>query len=155
VQPAGATLARVGLFGFDILLLHAHRDAHAAADAEPGEPLPGIALLHLVEQRHQHACTRRTDRVPDRDGAAIDVDLVGVPAEILARAGLRGKRLGGLSTPDRATAASCSSPACSFGGFVLVAQRERAFEIPSAFAAFRYLSMLLKKSLRISASPSV
>src|SRR4051812_5643120 len=27
--------------------LHAHRDAHAAADAERGEALLGIALLHL------------------------------------------------------------------------------------------------------------
>src|SRR5437879_5988301 len=74
--------------------LDAHGDAHAAADAERGQALLRAALLHLVEQGHQHARTRRADRMAERDGAAIDVDLGRIPAEILVdRAGLRGEGL--------------------------------------------------------------
>src|ERR1700676_757863 len=77
--------------------LHAHRDAHAAADAQRGESLFRVALLHLVEQRHQHAGAGRADRMADGDRAAIDVDLAGIPAEVLVyRAGLRRKRLVGF-----------------------------------------------------------
>ena len=66
-----------------------HRNTHAAADAERGEAFLGIALLHFVQQRHQHARARCTDRVADRDRAAIDVDLGGIPAEVLVdRTGL-------------------------------------------------------------------
>src|SRR6476619_5944282 len=50
--------------------LDAHGDAHAAADAERGEALFGIALLHLVQQRHQHASAGCADRMADGDGAA-------------------------------------------------------------------------------------
>ena len=57
-------------------------------------PLLGVAAAHLVQQRHQHAAARRADRVADRDGAAVDVDLAGVPAHLLVdRAGLRRERL--------------------------------------------------------------
>src|SRR5690348_1869351 len=74
--------------------LDAHRDAHAAADAERGEPLLHVPLLHLVEERHQDARSGGADRVPQRDRAAVDVDLRDVPAEVLVdRAGLRGERL--------------------------------------------------------------
>src|SRR6478672_11044257 len=80
-----------------LLSLHAHGDAHAAADAERGETFLGVPLLHLKEQRGQHARAGRTDWMADRDGAAIDVDLAGVPAEVLVdRAGLRRERLVGL-----------------------------------------------------------
>src|ERR1700693_3721109 len=65
------------------LSLYAHRDAHAAADAQRGEALLEVALLHLVQQRHQHAGARGADRVTDRDRAAVDVDLRGIPAEVL------------------------------------------------------------------------
>jgi hypothetical protein len=34
------------------LSFNAHRDAHAAADTQRGEGFFGIALLHLVQQRH-------------------------------------------------------------------------------------------------------
>src|SRR5262249_32170274 len=79
------------------LALYAHRDAHAAADAERREALLGVALLHFVEQRHQHPSAGSADRMADRDRAAVDVDLRGVPAEVLVdRAGLRGERLVGL-----------------------------------------------------------
>ena len=68
----------------------AHRDAHAAADAQGGETLLGIALLHFVQQRHQHARAGGADGVADRDRAAVDVDLGRIPAEVLVdRAGLR------------------------------------------------------------------
>src|SRR3954467_11257883 len=63
--------------------LDAHRDAHAAADAERGETLLGIAPLHLVEERDQHARAGRADRMADRDRAAVDVDPGRIPAEIL------------------------------------------------------------------------
>src|SRR5580658_1252849 len=79
------------------LSFQAHRDAHAAADAQRGEALFGIPLLHLIEQRHQHAGSRRADWVADGDGAAVDVDLTGIPAEVLVDgAGLGGKRFVGL-----------------------------------------------------------
>src|ERR1043166_6819667 len=59
------------------LPLHAHGNTHAAADAERGEALLRIALLHLEQQGRQHARAGRTDRMPQRDGAAVDVDLSG------------------------------------------------------------------------------
>src|SRR5215472_4712859 len=72
----------------------AHRDAHAAADAQRGEAFLRVALLHFEEQRHQHAGAGGADRMAERDRAAIDVDLRGVPAEVLVdRTGLRGERL--------------------------------------------------------------
>ena len=77
--------------------LDAEGDAHAAADAERGEALLGVALLHLVEQGGQDAGAAGADRVADGDGAAVDVDLVGVPAELLAdRERLGGEGLVGL-----------------------------------------------------------
>src|SRR5580658_6467151 len=72
----------------------AERDAHPAADAQSRQPLLGVTLLHLVEQRHQDTRSRSADRVAEGDGAAIDVDLGGVPAEILVdRASLGRKGL--------------------------------------------------------------
>ena len=72
-----------------LVALDAHGDTHAATDAQRGEALLGIALLHFMEQRHQHARTGGADRMADGDGAAVDVDLRGIPAEIIVdRAGL-------------------------------------------------------------------
>src|SRR5215510_8147251 len=77
--------------------LDAERDAHAAADAERGQALVRIALLHLVQQRDEHTGARGADRVAEGDGAAVDVDLAGVPAEVLVDgAGLGGEGLVGL-----------------------------------------------------------
>src|SRR3954452_15493428 len=74
--------------------LHAHRDAHPATDTECGEALLGVALLHFEEQRCEHARAGRADRMADRDGAAVHVDLRSVPTEILVHgAGLRRKGL--------------------------------------------------------------
>src|SRR5687768_7361633 len=70
----------------------AHGDAHAAADAERRQAFLGAAPLHLEEERAEDAGARGADRVPDGDGATIDVDDIGVPAEVLVdRAGLGGK----------------------------------------------------------------
>src|ERR1700690_1266992 len=80
-----------------VLSFPAHRDAHAAADAERGQALLGVAPLHLVQERHQNARTGRPDRMAERDRPAIDVDLGGVPAEILVdRASLGREGLVGL-----------------------------------------------------------
>ena len=59
------------------------RDAHAAADAERGEALLGVAALHFVQQRRQHARARSADRMADRDRAAVDVDDRRIPAQVL------------------------------------------------------------------------
>src|ERR1043165_855276 len=63
--------------------LDAHRDAHAAADAQARDALLRVALAHLVEQRDEDAAARGADRVADRDGAAVDVDLARVPAHLV------------------------------------------------------------------------
>src|SRR5664279_5294285 len=52
-----------------LIACNAHRDAHAPADAQRGEALPGIALLHFMQQRHQHARAGCADRMADRDRA--------------------------------------------------------------------------------------
>src|SRR5262249_28090975 len=85
-DPATAPSAR----SWRTLPLHAHRNAHAAADAERGKAFLGVALLHLVQQRHQHARAGGADRMAERDRATVDVDLRRVPAEVLVdRASLR------------------------------------------------------------------
>src|SRR5580700_3131354 len=79
------------------LAFHAHRNAHAAADAQGGEAFLGVALPHLIKQRHQHPGAGRADRMADGDGAAVDVDLAGIPAEVLVDgASLRRERLVGF-----------------------------------------------------------
>src|ERR1700680_24470 len=67
----------------------------AAADAQRGEALLRNALLHFMQQDHQHARAGRADRMADHDRAAVDVDvdLGGIPAEVLVdRVGLRRDR---------------------------------------------------------------
>src|SRR5918996_31339 len=77
--------------------LDTHGNAHAAADAKRGEALFGVLLLHLVKQRNQHARAGSADRMADGDGAAIDIDLADIPAEILVHGErLRGEGLIGL-----------------------------------------------------------
>ena len=54
----------------------------------------GSAAAHFEEQGVQDACARSADGVANRDRAAIDVHLAGVPAELLVhRAGLRRESL--------------------------------------------------------------
>ena len=84
---------------------NAHRNTHAAADAQRGEAFLGVALLHLEQQRGEHARAGRADRMAERDRAAVDVDLGGIPAEVLVdRAGLRGEGLIGLDQIEVADA---------------------------------------------------
>src|SRR5262245_53853884 len=79
------------------IALDAHGNAHATADAQGGKSLLGVAPLHLEQQRVEHARAGCADRMPNGDGAAIDVDLVGVPTEALVDgAGLGGERLVGF-----------------------------------------------------------
>ena len=60
-------------------------------------PFLELRFCISIQQRGQHARAGRADRMADRDRAAVDVDLAGVPAEVLVdRAGLRGERLVGL-----------------------------------------------------------
>src|ERR1019366_5656476 len=76
---------------------NAHGDAHAAADAQRSEALLGIALLHFMQQRHQHAPPGCADWMAERASHAVDVALGGIPAEVLVdRAGLRREGFIGL-----------------------------------------------------------
>src|SRR5215212_188062 len=68
LRPGSAVQA---LSAPDLLALEAHGDAHAAADAQGGEALLGVALLHLVEKRDQHPRAGSADGMADRDGAAV------------------------------------------------------------------------------------
>src|SRR3974377_2121171 len=69
--------------------LEAHGDPHATTDAQGGEALLGVALLHLVQQRHQDTRPRRTDRMAKCDRTTVDIDFAGIPAQVLVdRAGL-------------------------------------------------------------------
>src|SRR5512135_909405 len=63
--------------------LDGQRNAHPAADAQRRQALLGLAARHLVQQRDEHARARGADGVADGDRAAVDVDDVGIPAEIL------------------------------------------------------------------------
>src|SRR5579871_2991965 len=95
-MPAQAAPAPPGQSA-GLIALDAHRDAHAAADAQRGEALLGVALLHLEQQRGEHARARGADRMSQSDRTAVDVELLGIEAELLAdRDGLRGERLVGL-----------------------------------------------------------
>src|SRR5438270_2613613 len=86
----------------------AHGDAHAATDAQRGKTLLGIAFLHFVEQRYENARAGGADRMADRNRAAVDVDLRGVPTEVLVD-GARLSREGfiGLDEVEVANAPAC------------------------------------------------
>src|SRR5690606_33091912 len=87
---------------------HAHGDAHAAANAQGSQTLPGPPALHLMEQRCQHTCSGSSDRVADSDRAAINIDDVGVPAELLVHCtGLRGEGFVGFHKIEIVDAPPC------------------------------------------------
>src|SRR5688500_817722 len=84
IRPATHSVTiRHSLFATRLLPLQAHGDAHAAADAERGQALPGVAPAHLVQERDEDAGARRADRMADRDRAAVDVHDLRVPAHVL------------------------------------------------------------------------
>ena len=53
-----------------------HRRGFAAADAQAGDAALAAVLAQRAEQRHQDARARGADRMAQRAGAAVDVDLV-------------------------------------------------------------------------------
>src|SRR5690606_18839682 len=58
------------------------RDGVATAEAERRDTALRVALLQRVQQCDQDARARRADRVTERDGAAVHVDAVPVPAQL-------------------------------------------------------------------------
>src|SRR6185369_3293409 len=88
-------------FLFSGCALDDHRDALPSADAERRKAERHVALLHRVQQRHEDARAAGTDRMTERDRAAVDVDLGGFDAELGEYAErLRGERLVELPQAD-------------------------------------------------------
>src|SRR5688500_10650953 len=68
--------------------------ALAPATAQRGRADPAAATAQLEAQVQRETGARHADRVPERDGAAVDVDLVQVQPELLGRGQPdRGERL--------------------------------------------------------------
>ena len=63
-------------------VLHRQRHSHAAADAESGDTALGLALQHFVQQRHGNATSCAADRMPQRNRAAIHVQLVVIEIQL-------------------------------------------------------------------------
>src|SRR5689334_21809556 len=63
--------------------LDAERNALAAADTKRGDTSFGVARFHRRQQRHQDARAGGADRVTQRTGAAIDVQIVERNAKLL------------------------------------------------------------------------
>src|SRR3954467_5811594 len=81
------------LHRFSSLSFYGESDPHSAPDAKRGQASPRVALLHLVEKGDQHARARGADRMSARDGAAVYVHALRVPAHLAVdRDGLRGER---------------------------------------------------------------
>src|SRR5262245_31907649 len=73
--------------------LDRERDAVAAAETERRDPALQMAVLQRVQQRRQHARSARSDRMAERDRAAVHVDLRGIDAELFQHGdGLDGER---------------------------------------------------------------
>src|SRR3954471_4962590 len=82
LSSCGASIKPASSFIFSFLTLDGEGDAHATADAKRGKPALGVPLLHFMEQRDKHARTRCTDRMTERDGPAVHVHLLRVPAHL-------------------------------------------------------------------------
>src|SRR6185437_11995966 len=63
--------------------LHDRGDAHAAADAQRGQAVALLLALELIDERAQDHAAGGAEGVAHGDGAAVDVDLVHVPAHVL------------------------------------------------------------------------
>src|SRR5258706_1075587 len=71
-----------------IQLLNGHRDALPDADAHGGQRPFSPALLHAVHRGHGEARAAHSERMAERDGAAMRVDEIGVVLDAeLAQAG--------------------------------------------------------------------
>src|SRR5579884_59215 len=76
------------------LAFHDHRHTLAAANAKGSQAIAGITPLHLIEQGHEDAGAARTDGMPQRNRAAVHIELVPVETEFLAHSHrLRGEGL--------------------------------------------------------------
>src|SRR5215211_2308282 len=53
-----------------------HRDGLPKADAHAGDAVAGVAALELVQEGGGYARTGRAERMPERDAAAVRVDVV-------------------------------------------------------------------------------
>src|SRR5689334_23670604 len=74
--------------------LEGGRHRAAATEAQRGEAVPAAAAVELVEERRDDPGTARTDRVAERDRAAVDVGPIPVEAELATVGqGLCGERL--------------------------------------------------------------
>src|SRR5262245_43354828 len=68
------------------------RRAHSAADAHSDHPVASLAALHLVKQRGRQLRPRATERVAERDRAAVDVQPFEIEVQLLDhRERLRGE----------------------------------------------------------------
>src|SRR5213592_1368378 len=90
-----------------IRALDAQRNCVTAAEAKRRQPLLRASLFHGVEERGQHPRATRANRMSKCDRAAIDVNPLPIPAELLAiRDRLGGKGLVGF---DKIVIADLSS----------------------------------------------
>src|SRR5438034_8515118 len=86
--------ATVCLLLLRVGVLDENRDALAAADARRGYAVAPAALVQFADEREDEPRPGGTERVAERDRAAVDVDLPPVELELLlAREVLRGERL--------------------------------------------------------------
>src|SRR5690348_12901494 len=73
-------------------VLQCERHSHASADTKRRHSFSCIALQHLVEKRYRDARARATDRMPEGNGAAIDVQAIAIEVQsTIARENLCGK----------------------------------------------------------------
>src|SRR3989442_725815 len=80
-----------------IRALDAQRNCVTAAEAKSRQSLLRASLFHGVEERGQHPRAARANRMSKCDRAAIDVNALPIPAELLAIGDrLRGKRFVGF-----------------------------------------------------------
>ena len=85
---------RERVFADDDLALEQRSDALADTDAERREAVAAVAPTQLVEQRDDEARAAHPERMPERDRAAVHVDLLLVEAELPHdREALRRERL--------------------------------------------------------------
>ena len=80
--------------------LHAHGDAHAAADAERGDAAAETAVAERVHESHQDACARRAHRVAESHRAAVHVHAGGVDLGKLAQHAQGLRREGLVQLPE-------------------------------------------------------